>query len=57
MTNSLYKRKYPKLERRDNPLQWQGRMELNTDRDGEGDDEMDLTVRVDFSKNLILGEI
>jgi hypothetical protein len=42
MKNSIYKGKYPKLERMDNPLQWQGRMEVNTDRDGEGGDEMNL---------------
>ena len=42
MKNSVYKGEYPKLERRDNPLQRQSRMEVNTDRDGEGDDEMNL---------------
>jgi hypothetical protein len=42
MTNSVYKGRYPKLEKRDNPLQWQGRIELNTERDCEGDDEMNL---------------
>lgn len=42
MKNSVYKGRDPKLERMDNPLQWQDRMELNTDRDGEGDDKMNL---------------
>jgi hypothetical protein len=40
MTNSVYRGRYPKQERRDNPPQLQGRMELNTDRDGEADNEM-----------------
>jgi hypothetical protein len=40
MTNSIFRGRYPKLERRDNPPQWQGRMELKTDRDGEADNEM-----------------
>jgi len=55
MTNSVYRGRYPKLERRDNPPQLQGRMELNTDRDGEADNEMNsLQISVKF---IFLGEI
>ena len=55
MKNSVYKGRDPKLERMDNPLQWQDRMELNTDRDGEGDDKMNLLqISVKF---IILDEI
>jgi uncharacterized protein (DUF2147 family) len=38
MTNSVHKGKYPKLWRMNKPLQWQGMTEINTDREGEGDD-------------------
>jgi hypothetical protein len=38
MMNYVYKGKCPKVGMRDKPLQLQGRTEIITDRDGEGDD-------------------